>query len=132
MGATRSAGPAFAAALVIVALLMPLAGVQALLVTVQKVPAPVAAVYDPSKGEVFVANYQDNTVSVIADANNSVVATVRVGIDPFALVYDASKGEVFVANNGNSSLSVISDSSDSVVATVPVGSGPIGLAYDSS
>jgi len=68
--------------------------------------------YDPSKGEVFVANngdYLPNTVSVISDATNTVVATVNVGYGPAGVVYDSGKGEVFVANSGDNTVSVISD-----------------------
>ncbi len=75
-------------------------------------PAEVA--YDPSNGEVFVANGINDTVSVISDATNTVVATVSVGSFPFGVAYDSFRGEVFVTNedvppNSNGTVSVIAD-----------------------
>ena len=72
-----------------------------------------------------------NTVSVISDATNSVVATVNVGSSPDGAAYDSGQGEVFVANSGSNTVSVISDSSNTVTAAVNVGSNPFGVAYDS-
>lgn len=68
--------------------------------------------YDQSKGEVLVANewnYIPNTVSVISDVNDSVVAKLDVGYGPSGLAYDSGRGEVFVANTGDNTVSIISD-----------------------
>jgi YVTN family beta-propeller protein len=67
----------------------------------------VGVAYDPVQGELFVANSEDNNVSVISDVNDSVVATVSSGSGPIALAYDSSKGEVFVANAEDGTVSVI-------------------------
>ena len=98
---------------------------------------PVAAVYDSAKGEVFVADYGSNHVSVISDRNDSVVGTVEVSTPsplptPFAMTYDRARGEVFVGQYSNYFVSVISDHNDSVVANVRVGISPVGLAYDAA
>ncbi len=93
---------------------------------------PYRDIYDSGQGEVFVANYGANSVSVISDKTNAVVATVPVGALPTSFAYDSAKGEVFVANSGAGSVSVISDKTNAVVATVPVGTGPYDLGYDSS
>src|SRR5256712_3205154 len=90
----------------------------------------VAVAYDSGKGEVFVANSQSNTLSVISDTTNTVVATIPVGSTPYGVAYDGGKGEVFVTNLASNSVSVISDGTNTVVATIPVGSDPIGVAYD--
>ena len=92
---------------------------------------PTGVAYDSGKGEVFVANSGSNSVSVISDSSNTVVATVTVGTSPWGLAYDSGKGEVFVTNWGSDNVSVISDSSNTVVTTVTVGSHPYGGAYDS-
>jgi YVTN family beta-propeller protein len=92
---------------------------------------PDGIAYDSGKGEIFVANHADNTVSIISDSSNTVVATVAVGNAPNSVVYDSGKGEVFVSNYGSNTVSVISDSDNKVVATVPVGDGPGSMAYDS-
>src|SRR6266566_738185 len=81
--------------------------------------------YDSGKGEVFVADYNSKSVSVISDITPNLVATIPVG-RPYGVAYDSGKGEVFVANNAGlalSTVSVISDATNAVVATVNVGKG---------
>ena len=82
----------------------------------------------------FVANFGNESVSVISDTNNSVVATVGVGDGPVGLAYDSSKGEVFVVNDVSNGVYVISDATDYVVDVVSAGLGidPISVAYDPS
>jgi YVTN family beta-propeller protein len=46
--------------------------------------------------EIFVANYGSNTVSVISDTNDNVVANVTVGSNPNGIAYDSNKHEIFV------------------------------------
>ena len=91
--------------------------------------------YDPARGEVFVANKNNtfgNTVSVISDKTNTVIATVTVGQNPSGLTFDSGRGEVFVMNSNSNSLSVISDTTNTVVATIPVGPLPSAVVYDSA
>src|SRR2546426_1830608 len=88
---------------------------------------PVAVAYDSGKGELFVTN--SNSVSVISDATNAVVASVPVGSGGVA--YDSGKGELFVTNRGSNSVSVISDATNAVVASIPAGASPEAVAYDS-
>jgi len=100
--------------------------------------APWTDAYDSGKGEVFVANANNNSVSVISDATNRVVATITVGHDPVGLAYDRAKGEVFVANYNCDSanpceagtVSVISDLTNSVIATIQGGLWPNSIVYD--
>ena len=93
---------------------------------------PWGVAYDSAKGEIFVANYNDNTVSVISDSTNTVVATIHVGASPFGVAYDPAKGEIFVTNYNGNTVSVISDSTNTVVATLSVSPafGPSGAVYD--
>src|SRR5208283_5260230 len=74
--------------------------------------------YDSGTGQILVTNGFDNTISVISDSSNSVVATVSVGTSPGDVVYDSSMGEIFVAN-GDGTISVISDSYLSSVTPSP-------------
>ena len=95
---------------------------------------PRGVAYDSHLGELFVANFNSDSVSVINDTNDQVVAIIPVGANPSGVAYDPDLAEVFVANyNGGASgtVSVITDANDSVVATISVGSGPLGVAYDS-
>src|SRR6266446_128727 len=103
---------------------------QTVVTTIPVGAGPFAVAYDSGMGEVFVANSENNTVSVISDLSNTVVATIPVGTYPAGAAYDGVMREVFVTNQFSSSVSVISDASNTVVATVNVGSGPFGVGYD--
>lgn len=91
---------------------------------------PSGVAYDSGKGEIFVTNLGDGTVSVISDETNTVIATIKVGRYPRGLAYDSGKGMIYVVNSGNNSVSVISDSTNTVVATIPVGELPQSIVYD--
>jgi YVTN family beta-propeller protein len=110
--------------------------------------APLALTVDPATGTVYVANFRDNTVSVIdaagCDASNvrscrdeAPVATV--GTDPTAVAVDVANSTVYVANFRDNTVSVIDAATCNVTrltgcarpaATVHVGSAPTGVAID--
>lgn len=108
--------------------------------------SPTAAVYDSGKGEVFVADSGSNSVSVISDVNDSVVATIPLpsgSLSPNDLAYDSNKGEILVLNNPggvlsffsslSSTISVISDSTNTIVTTITLGfNNVVGICYDSN
>jgi YVTN family beta-propeller protein len=94
-------------------------------------PNPWGVAYDSGKGETFVVNSGNNSVSVISDSNNAVLATITVRNQPYRVIYDSGRGEIFVTNYAANSVSVISDSTNTIVATVPVGTHPASFAYDS-
>src|SRR3989442_10811946 len=94
---------AMAALLLLATMVLPLAFLapsgghaQPTIATVPVGSNPSSIAFDSSKGQVFVANYNDSTVSVISDATNTIVATVTVGRFPRGVAYDFSRGEVFV------------------------------------
>ena len=98
---------------------------------------PLGIVYDSERGEVFVADFgavnvvgpvsTSDTVSVISDTTDTVVANITVGNSPCCMAYDPAKNEVFVYNSGGNYsipyISVISDSNNTVIADL--GSYPI-------
>jgi YVTN family beta-propeller protein len=81
---------------------------------------PEGVEYDSSKGEIFVTNYRDSTVSVISDSTNTVIATMPVGVYPVGIAYDSGQNEIFVANWGSDSVSAIN-----VSGTVPLPSSTL-------
>lgn len=85
--------------------------------------APTAAVVNPAKTKVYVANGGD-TVSVIDTATSSVEATVHLppGSTPFGIAINPSGTRVFVTNFFGSTLSVIDTSTNTLVKTIPLGS----------
>ena len=100
---------------------------------------PQGIVYDSGKGEIFVSNYGDNTVSVINETTHAVIATIPVDYPPGLMAYDSNKGEIFVATMNPSFfdlygyIKVISDSTNTVVATIKLpwlAGMPAGIAYD--
>jgi YVTN family beta-propeller protein len=111
---------------------------------------PISVAYDSGKGELFVTNNGDNSVSIITDTNNTVVANVTVGSFPYGIAYDSNKNELFVTDannpglfafaysgrsnsdlNNTGTVSIISDRTNTVVGSIKVGSFPCGVAYDS-
>jgi YVTN family beta-propeller protein len=79
---------------------------------------------DPHGEAVYVANMNDNSVSVIDAATLAILATIPVGASPVGVAADPGGSAVHVANSFDDNVSVIDTASHQVVATVPVGSGP--------
>ncbi len=69
---------------------------------------PTSPVVDPLDGDLYTSNSGSCNVSVINGSNDSIVATIHVGVAPFAPAYGA--GSLFVANDGSSNVSVINGS----------------------
>ena len=93
-----------------------------------------------ARGEIFVIDQENNTVSVISDATNEIVAIVDMGrqayepssnIQACAAAYDSEKGEVFVAVANTKTISIISDTTNEAFKNITVGAYPTSLAYDS-
>jgi YVTN family beta-propeller protein len=116
--------------------------------TMQVAGGPQAVAADPVTGTVFVANFLDDTVSVVAAARcNATVTTgcrheppaIKVGTSPDGLAFDGVTRSLYVANEGDNTVSVIDTARCNVsnasgcgrpVATVHVGNGPVGVVVD--
>src|SRR5258708_18266136 len=83
--------------------------------------APANAAANPSA---YVTNAGNNTVSVIATASNTVVATIPVGACPTGVAITPDGTHAYVTNFNDSTVSVIATTNNAVVATIPVGNGP--------
>src|SRR3984893_9621555 len=83
---------------------------------------------EPSGPLAYITNSNDNTVSVIATASNTVTATLPVGAAPFGVVVTPDGAHVYVGNFSDNTVSVITTASNTVTATVLVGVNPLGLA----
>src|SRR5262245_54825693 len=75
----------------------------------------------------YVTNQNDNTVSVIDTATNSIIATVPVGSGPAAVAVTPNGRFAYVVNQLSNNVSVISAANNTVVATVPVATFPSGI-----
>lgn len=76
----------------------------------------------------YVANNNDNTVSVIDTATHSVIATVPVGASPEEIAVTPNGRFVYLTNQLGNSVSVIDAASNTVAATIPLGSFPTSIA----
>jgi large repetitive protein len=87
-------------------------------------------VFDGNGGRVWVANQDNNTVSVFNAATNAKLAEVAVGAGPRTLAV-APNGSVWVTNKHAATISVIDPSTLTVSQTVvlPYASQPFGLAF---
>ena len=65
--------------------------------------------FNPSNNNIYVANQGSNSISVIDDSANAVVATVNVGNSPRALEFNPSNNNMYVVNFGLIEISVINE-----------------------
>ncbi len=76
----------------------------------------------------YVANFKDNTVSVIDTEVGKVIATVPVAAGPHGMAITQDGRTVYVSGDASSSLDVIDTTIDKVVKTIKVGKAPNGVA----
>lgn len=98
-------------------------------VPVGNYPAGVAV--SPDGSHVYVANSSDNTVSVIAAATNTVIATVGAGTAqfnyPYGVAVSPDGSRVYVTNSWGNTVSVITTVNNTVAGAIVVGNGPISV-----
>ncbi|MDT5218118.1 MAG: hypothetical protein QOF15_223, partial [Mycobacterium sp.] len=68
---------------------------------------PIGVSLDPGSHTVYVANYGDNTMSVIDTSTRTVTATVPVGKHPGGVAVDPGTHTVYVPNYTDNTVSVI-------------------------
>lgn len=93
-------------------------------IAVGMMPAELTFSSDGTKA--YVANGDDNTVSVINVSNKTVVSTIKVGENPVG-AWTGSNGKMYVDNEDGQSISVIDVQGDSVEQTISLGFMP-GMA----
>jgi RHS repeat-associated protein len=76
----------------------------------------------------YVANYSDNTVSVVNSATNTLLATIPVGTNPYFAAANPGGSRVYVSNISSNNVSVLDTASNAVIATIAVGVQPTGIA----
>jgi YVTN family beta-propeller protein len=88
---------------------------------------------DPQGRRVYVANAQDNTISVIDTSTNTVIgAPITVGAHPLGVAVSPSGSYVYVTNNGSNTLSIVDTTTNLAIAALPVGPTPRGVAVHPS
>ena len=74
-------------------------------------------------------NAASATVSVIATATNTIIATIPVGRDPIGVAVSRDGSKAYVADDLiPGTVSVIDTATNTVTATIPVGGGPVSAA----
>ena len=91
---------------------------------------PLGVAFDPTNGNMYVANNIDNTVAVIH--RKTIVAIVPVGAAPWGIAFNGNNGNIYVTNSGASTVSVINSTTNTVKTTITVGRNPLGIAYDAA
>ena len=97
-------------------------------ITIPAGAIPCAIAVNASGDRLYVANYGDNTVTVIDAGAGRKLATVPVGSHPKAIAFDSSRSLVYVANTRDGTVTVIDASTNGIVATLPAGKNPFALA----
>src|SRR2546425_4792787 len=80
---------------------------------------------------IYVANTNDNTVSVINGATNTVIQTIPVRAAPTGVGVNPTTNLIYVANTNNNTVSVISGETNTVVKTISgLGNSPYIVAVN--
>ena len=93
---------------------------------------PDAATIDTENGEIYVANWGSDNVTVIQLTTGRVLGSIPVGSEPDGILFDSVTGFLYVANNASDNVTVINGASNTVAGSVATGPGPAALAYDAS
>ena len=91
---------------------------------------PDAVAVDEGANRVYVANYVDDSVTVLDGATLKTAATLPAGQHPQVTAVDSRRHRVFVANTHSDTVTVIDGVNDRVLATVPAGKNPYAIAVD--
>ena len=96
------------------------------LLDIGKTPLHVAL--KPDGGEVFVSNFDSDTVSEILTNTNEVSGSYLIGKSPVRGLVSADNSTLYVTNFGSDSVGVYSIDDGKLLATVHVGSRPDAMA----
>ena len=85
-----------------------------------------------SGGKAYVTNATSGTMTVINLADNSVLATVPVGVSPTAVVVNSAGTRAYITNSTAGTVTVINTTNNTLVKTITVGANPSSLALTPS
>jgi YVTN family beta-propeller protein len=88
----------------------------------------VGATRTEAQTKAYVAQPNQNLVTVIDTATGTAAGTVAVGTGPTRVAITRDGTRAYVTNGGSASISVIDTASDAVIETIPVGDSPSALA----
>jgi YVTN family beta-propeller protein len=93
---------------------------------------PVHLALKPDGGEIFVCNFNSDSISEIATGTNEVGGAYLVGAHPADAIVSADNGLLWISNFNADTLSVYSiDDGKLISPSITVGAGPDALAFSS-
>jgi len=92
-------------------------------------PGPVHLALKPDGGEIFVSNFNSDSISEIATATNEVGGTYTIANKPARAVVSDDNGTLWISNFGADSVSLYSIDDGKLVGSVRTGSSPDALAF---
>jgi YVTN family beta-propeller protein len=109
----------------------------AVIATIKARQEPVDVAVNPITNRLYIANYQNNTVSVIdyylsknQGLKNETIANIQVGDGPESIDFNPITNRLYVSNSDSDTVSVIDGSTNAVIANIPVGTNPYGVAVN--
>jgi YVTN family beta-propeller protein len=93
---------------------------------------PVHLALKPDGGEIFVSNFDSDSISEIATGTNEVGGAYLVGAHPSSGVVSADNSMLWVSNFNADSIGVYSIDDGRLINTVHVGGGPDALAFSAN
>jgi YVTN family beta-propeller protein len=94
--------------------------------------SPVSLAIKPDGGEIFVSNFDSNTISEIATGNNEVGGASLIGEHPAHGIVSADNSLLWVSNFSANTVAVYSIDDGKRLNAVQVGDGPDALAFSSA
>jgi YVTN family beta-propeller protein len=91
---------------------------------------PCALAFNSKMKRAFVANYGDNSVTVIDTEKDIAIAKVPAGTHPQAIAFDAARNLILVANTHDDVVTVMDGSTFAVLKKLPAGKHPYAFAMD--
>ena len=89
---------------------------------------PVSLTLKPDGGELFVCDFDSDSISIIETGNDEVGSSTLIGRHPSRGVVTLDNSRLYVTNFGSDSVAVYDIDIGRRIATMPVGSQPDGLA----
>lgn len=89
---------------------------------------PIAIEASPVKDEIYVANYNSGTITVIDTGTLTVTNTIRTGVQPTCMAVSKDGSKLYVTLSGSNAVGVIDISQYKMVSTVQVEKNPMGIA----
>jgi YVTN family beta-propeller protein len=90
---------------------------------------PTGIVYDPHNNNIYVANSNSNSISVINGYTKKVIETISVGKFPIALTYDRNNNFIYVICRDSNDVYIIDGNNNKVISIkkLPDGGSPLSI-----